>query len=401
MTDEREKARFFLNPNPSIRAVPPRSTDHAPLAFHQRLPGYSPTPLVGAPELARMLGIRQLMVKNESNRLGLPAFKILGASWAVYRAMEERIGHFLEPWCKWGELAERLVALRPLTLVTATDGNHGRAVAHMAALLGFEAQIYLPIGTAKARVDGIASEGARVEIVHGTYDDAVERAAQDAGARCVVISDTSWPGYEDIPRWVIEGYSTILVEIDHELARRGEKNPDLIAVQFGVGALATAVVRHYRQPLHDDSLKILSVEPLHAACMLASMEAGEIVTVPGPHDSIMAGLNCGRPSDIAWPIASRGINAFVAIPDERAREAMRALAGVGIVAGETGAAGLAGLIELMTGPQNAQHRQSLKIDSNTRALILVTESATDPEGYKRAVSRDLEQFDVVKQQSGP
>jgi diaminopropionate ammonia-lyase len=401
MTDEREKARFFLNPNPSTRAVAPRSTDHAPLAFHQRLPGYCPTPLIDASELARMLGIGQLMVKNESNRLGLPAFKILGASWAVYRALEERIGHSLEPWETVVELAERLVALRPLTLVTATDGNHGRAVAHMAALLGFEAQIYLPIGTAKARVDGIASEGARVEIVNGTYDDAVERAAQDASARCLVISDTSWPGYEDIPRWVIEGYSTILVEIDHELARRGEKKPELIAVQFGVGALATAVVKHSRGPSHNDFLKIVSVEPLHAACMLASMEAGEIVTVPGPHDSIMAGLNCGRPSDIAWPIASRGINAFIAIPDERAREAMRALAGIGIVAGETGGAGLAGLIELLTGLQNAQYRQNLKIDRNTRALILVTEGATDPEGYKRAVRRNPEQFDVVKRKSEP
>jgi diaminopropionate ammonia-lyase len=401
MTDEREKARFFLNPNPSTRAVAPRSTDHAPLAFHQRLPGYCPTPLIDTSELARMLGIGQLMVKNESNRLGLPAFKILGASWAVYRALEERIGHSLEPWETVVELAERLVALRPLTLVTATDGNHGRAVAHMAALLGFEAQIYLPIGTAKARVDGIASEGARVEIVNGTYDDAVERAAQDASAGCVVISDTSWPGYEDIPRWVIEGYSTILVEIDHELARRGEKKPELIAVQFGVGALATAVVKHSRGPSHNDFLKIVSVEPLHAACMLASMEAGEIVTVPGPHDSIMAGLNCGRPSDIAWPIASRGINAFIAIPDERAREAMRALAGIGIVAGETGAAGLAGLIELLTGLQNAQYRQNLKIDRNTRALILVTEGATDPEGYKRAVRRNPEQFDVVKRKSEP
>ena len=201
---------------------------------------------------------------------------------------------------------------------------------------GFDAQIYVPAGTAQARIDGIASEGAQVEIVAGTYDDAVARAAQDAGERCLVISDTSWPGYEEIPRWVMEGYSTIMGEIDDELARRGEKQPDLLAVQFGVGALAAAVVRHYRERAPNDRPKILSVEPLHAACMLASMEAGEVVTVPGPHDSIMAGLNCGRPSLIAWPIVSRGIDAFIAIPDERAREAMRALAAAGIVAGETG-----------------------------------------------------------------
>jgi diaminopropionate ammonia-lyase len=385
MPDAEEKARFFVNPNPCALDVALLSPDRAPLAFHQRLPGYSPTPLIDAPALARLLGIGQLLVKDESSRLGLPAFKILGASWAIYRALEERIGHSIEPWCSMGELAERLAALRPLTLTTATDGNHGRAVAHVAALLGFEAQIYVPAGAAQARIDGIAGEGARVEIVAGTYDDAVERAAQNAGPRCLIISDTAWPGYEDIPRWVIEGYSTILLEIDHELARLGEKNPDLIAVQFGVGALASAVVRHYRRSAPNEWPRILSVEPLHAACMLASMEAGELVTVPGPHDSIMAGLNCGRPSDIVWPIVSRGIDAFIAIPDERARQAMRALAGIGIVAGETGAAGLAGLIELLTGVQNVQHRETLKIDRNTRALILVTEGATDPEAYQRVV----------------
>jgi diaminopropionate ammonia-lyase len=398
MTDAGEEARFFLNPNPCTLDVARLSPESAPLTFHRRLPGYSPTPLIDAPDLARILGIGQLLVKNESSRLGLPAFKILGASWAIYRALEERLGHSLEPWHTTDELAERLTSLRPLTLTTATDGNHGRAVAHVAALLGFEAQIYVPAGTAKARIDGIASEGARVEIVAGTYDDAVERAAQDAGPRCLVISDTSWPGYQDVPRWVIEGYSTILIEIDDQLARRGEKNPDLVAVQFGVGALASAVVRHYRRPSPNEWPRILSIEPLHAACMLASMEAGEIVAVPGPHDSIMAGLNCGRPSSIVWPIASRGIDAFIAIPDERAREAMRALARIGIVAGETGAAGLAGLIELLTGSQNARYRKALEIDGNTRALILVTEGATDPEGYKRCLGGD---FDVVNRKSGP
>ena len=130
------------------------------------------------------------------------------------------------------------------------------------------------------------------------------QAARDAGARCLIISDTSWPGYEEIPRWVMEGYSTIMTEIEDELVRRGEKEPDLVAVQFGIGALANAVVRHYRRNEHEAGPKILSVEPLRAACMLASMEAGEIVAIPGPHDSIMAGLNCGSPSIVAWPIVS-------------------------------------------------------------------------------------------------
>ena len=376
--------RFFLN-DPGRRsevAPPPR----APLAFHLRLPGYQPTPLIKAPALARLLGIGQVLVKNESSRLGLPAFKILGASWAIYRALEKRVGQSLAQWQTIDELAELLAPVRPLTLATATDGNHGRAVAHMAALLGFAAKIYVPAGAAQARIDGITSEGARVEVIEGTYDDAVARAAQDANERCLVISDTSWPGYEEIPRWVVEGYSTIMHEIDDELARRGEKDPDLMAVQFGVGALAAAVVRHYRQAGRTAGAKILSVEPLAAACMLAAIGAGEIVTVPGPHDSIMAGLNCGRVSILAWPIVSQGIDAFIAVPDERARDAMRALAGMGIVAGETGAAGLAGLIELLTGVENAQRREALSIDESSRALILVTEGATDPVAYRAIVA---------------
>jgi diaminopropionate ammonia-lyase len=349
--------------------------------FHQRLPGYSPTPLVDAPEIASSLGIGQLLIKDESSRLGLPAFKILGASWAIYRALERRLGRSVEPWRSFSDLVEKLAPLRPLTLTTATDGNHGRAVAHVAALYGFDARIYMPAGSAQARIDGIASEGARVEIVNGTYDDAVARAAEDAGADYLVISDTSWPGYEEIPHWVMEGYSTIFSEIDDSLEFQKETAPDLIAVQFGVGALAAALVRH-----GSPDAKILSVEPNSAACGLAAAAAGKIVTVPGPHDSIMAGLNCGRASLIAWPIVSRGIDAFIAIPDERAREAMRRLARIGIVAGETGAAGLAGLIELLTGEDSIARRELLGIDRRTRSLILITEGATDPVAYERIVN---------------
>jgi diaminopropionate ammonia-lyase len=381
-----EPTGFFLNSNASNIDSEARSPVSRPREFHRRLPGYAPTPLIGAAEIARTLGIGQLLVKDESQRLGLPAFKILGASWAVYRALETRLGRSLDPWRTIDELNEKLAPLRPLTLTTATDGNHGRAVAHVATLFGLDARIYVPAGTAAARIDGIASEGARVEVVDGTYDDAVARAAEDANESCLVVSDTSWPGYDEIPRWVTEGYSTIMSEIDDELAKRGEANPDLIAIQFGVGALAAALVRHYRQGKFKEQLKLLSVEPLRAACGLASMEAGEIVTVPGPHDSIMAGLNCGRPSIVAWPIVSRGIDAFIAIPDEQAREAMRALARIGIVAGETGAAGLAGLFELLNGPENARYREPLTIGENTQALVIVTEGATDPESYRRIVA---------------
>ena len=376
---------LFLHPNARVANPALTPPDRAPLAFHQGFDCYAPTPLVDAPELARLLRVKQVYLKVEAHRLGLPAFKILGASWAVSRAIRARLGLELEEWRTLEELAALLAPFRPMTLAAATDGNHGRAVAHMAALLGFAARIYVPAGTAQARIDGIASEGARVEVIEGTYDDAVARSAQDASENCLVISDTSWPGYEEVPRWVMEGYSTIFWEIDDELAARGEKGPSLVAVQFGVGALAAAVVNHYRHPTREMQPTILSVEPLHAACMLASMEAGEIVTVPGPHDSIMAGLNCGRPSIVAWPFVSRSIDAFIAVSDDRARAAMRALARIGVVAGETGAAGLAGLLEVLCGSENLNRRASLSVTEETRVLLIITEGATDPEAYAEIV----------------
>lgn len=375
-----QAARIVLNPN--VSSASPASAGRAPQAFHRKLPGYAESPLVSAPEIARALGVGSVLLKDESSRLGLPAFKILGASWAVYRALEERIGGFA-PWESIDNLRSQLNPLRPLTLSAATDGNHGRAVARMAKLLGFDATVYVPAGTTQARIDGIASEGAPVTIVNGTYDEAVARSAEDAGERCLVISDTSWSGYEDVPRWVIDGYSTILWEIDDQLRERGEAAPDLVAVQIGVGALATAVVTHFRQP--GQQPKIVGVEPLRAACMLSSIEAGQIVSVPGPHDSIMAGLNCGEPSMLAWPIVSTGVDLFVAVDDERAREAMRLLATSGVVSGETGAAGLAGLLELLDGPTQSDIRRSLNITDQTSILLFITEGATDPEAYARIV----------------
>jgi diaminopropionate ammonia-lyase len=361
------------------------SPGRTPLEFHRRLAGYHPSRLLDAPELAATLGVGKVFVKDESSRMGLPAFKILGASWAVYRALEARLGGF-GAWQTVADLAEQLEPLRPLTLVAATDGNHGRAVAHLARLLDCAARIYVPDDMVQARRDAIASEGADVVVVHGTYDEAVARSAADADDHTLVISDTSWPGYEDVPRWVIDGYSTILWEVDDELAAREYAAPDLVAVQIGVGALAAAVVTHYRQPEHPHPA-ILGVEPSHAACMLASLEAGELVTIAGPHDSIMSGLNCGAPSLLAWPIVSAGLDALVAVDDERAREGMRALARQGVVAGETGAAGLAGLLDQLTGPNSAAARAHLRIDVASSVLLFVTEGATDPTAWEHIVGR--------------
>lgn len=373
----------------------------APHTFHQRLPGYAPTPLANSPQLAARLGVGKLWIKDESSRLGLPAFKILGASWAVAYAIEEWLRQkniTFQPWRTIEELAAQLAPLRPLMLAAATDGNHGRAVARMAKQLGLDAHIFVPLGTAQARIDALESEGAHVTVVDGTYDDAVAESAQLAGPNCLVISDTAWPGYDSIPRQVIAGYSTIFWEIDDELAQRNEHQPDIVVVQMGVGALAAAVVAHYRRLTTDNKhVTVIGVEPTRAACIMESMRAGELVMVPGPHDSIMAGLNCGTPSPVAWPLVSTGVDLYVAIDDEFAREGMRALADTGIIAGETGAAGVGGLLALLTGPDHAATRERLKIGPNSSVLVIVTEGATDPVAYEQIVGQRADRLDTSMQ----
>jgi diaminopropionate ammonia-lyase len=371
--------------NPNAGEVPDDTTPgRAPLRFHRRLPGYEETPLVDATDLADSLGVGKVFVKDESSRLGLPAFKILGASWAVYRALEERVGNDgFRDWETIDDLKAKLEPLRPLTLVAATDGNHGRAVARVARLLGLGAKIFVPRDMAPARREAIAGEGAEVVVVDGTYDDAVEISAEAEG---FLISDTSWPGYERIPSWVIEGYSTMLWEIEDEIERRDEQGPDLVVVQVGVGAFAAAVARHFRSQDAPRHPKLVAVEPTRADCLFRSVSSGHLVTVPGPHDSIMAGLNCGRPSLVAWPTLRRSIDLLVCVDDEPVREAMRLGADSGIVSGETGASGLGGLLALLRAEEGEEARLGLGVSGETRVLVFNTEGATDPDAYRRVTA---------------
>ncbi len=355
---------------------PPAAAGPSPRSFHRRLPGYEPTPLVDAPALAVSLGIGRLWVKDEAWRLGLPAFKMLGASWASYRLLVGALGH--EPaWDTLDDLAAALEPITPLTLVAATDGNHGRAVARTARLLGLGAEILVPAGTAPARIDAIASEGASVTVVDGTYDDAIAASAALASPDHLVVSDTSWPGYAEVPAWVIDGYSTIFDEVDEQLAAAGSAPLDAVVVQMGVGALTAAVMHHYRDADGQGPLTVV-VEPDTAACGLRSAEACELVDVPGPHRSIMAGLNCGRPSELAWPAVVAGADVFVAVDDDAAEGAMRALAAIGITAGETGGAGLAGLRALLG-------ERPTSLGPEATVLVINTEGPTDPEAYERIV----------------
>ncbi len=373
--------RAVANPLAASLAV-----ESAPVAevldFHRRLPGYEPTPLLSVPAMAARLGVRSLLFKCESERFGLPAFKMLGASWAVYRSLCERLGGDLESWEDVEELSAAVKGLLPFRLAAATDGNHGRAVARMAGLLGFSARIFVPAGTSAGRIAGIEKEGAEVVVVAGGYDLAVESSAGEEGPHCAVISDTSWPGYTAVPRWVIEGYSTLFAEIDQALASRRRQWPDVLVVPIGVGALAAAAVVHLASGIgRKRPTAILGVEPFGSACVTESALRGGIVTLEGEQHSIMAGLNCGTPSLVAWPLVSTGVAGFITIGDEWARRAVRELAAAGIEAGETGAAGLAGLDAMRLQP--ASSALELLLGEDSEVLVLVTEGASDREAWRQ------------------
>jgi diaminopropionate ammonia-lyase len=377
---------------PAVALLQPRPAESLdlpaaarPRAFHASMPGYAPTELRSAPATAAALGVGEVLVKDESTRLELPSFKVLGASWAIYRALLGRLEATREKIPTFTALREAVAPLRPLSLAAATDGNHGRAVAHIAALLDLEASIYVPANTASARIDAIASEGASVTIVEGGYDDAVRRSAQDAGESCLVISDTSWRGYEEIPAWVIEGYATVFDELEKQLADSALWRPNVVVVPIGVGALAAAVVRHFWSAPAPRPL-LIGAEPTTAACVLESVAAGQIITLGHAQESVMAGLNCGTPSRIAWPLVSRGIDMYVALPDQPIAEATRLLAADGIAAGESGAAGLAALLTLAHERGLADFRGFLPSAKDAHILLLCTEGPTDPEGYSRLIA---------------
>jgi diaminopropionate ammonia-lyase len=286
-------------------------------------------------------------------------------------------------WATIDELRQQVQAHAPVRFAAATDGNHGRAVARMAKLLGCEATIIVPDSMVKARRDAIRKEGAKVEVVKGTYDEAVARSAELASRDCLVISDTAWDGYDRVPRWVIEGYSTMFREIEEQT----RLVPSHFFVPIGVGALAAAAIVAARHRMPPGS--VIGVEPDQADCVLKSLKAGVPVAVPGPHESIMAGLNCDTPSPIAWPVMAAGLSAAIAITDDAAKEAMRVLARAGIVAGETGAASLAGLMALTEAPNGTDLRSRLHLDKRARVLILATEGATDPEAWEKITRRSL------------
>jgi diaminopropionate ammonia-lyase len=305
------------------------------------------TPLVDVPQLADELDVGRVVVKDESSRLELPAFKILGASWACHRVLQRRPG---------------------AGLVTATDGNHGRAVARMAAHFGVPATVFVPDVVRPETADRIAAEGAEVVRLEVGYDDAVRAAARFAAESPgrALVQDTAWDGYTEVPGWIVEGYQTMLQEVDDQLGAA----PDLVAVPVGVGSLAEAVVRHYRRPAAPHP-SVLSVEPDTAACVLASLLAGEPVSVTTAA-TVMAGLNCGTVSATAWPVLRDGCDAATAVGDHQALRAAADLDRLGVSSGPSGAATLAGVRAALTDPDR---RAALDLPDAAVVVLLSTEGS--------------------------
>ncbi|MEU6592192.1 pyridoxal-phosphate dependent enzyme, partial [Streptomyces sp. NPDC046881] len=328
--------------------------------FHASLPGYAPTPLTELPSLAVGLGVGRVFVKDESARLGLPAFKVLGASWAVHLVLAAR-------------------TRGPVTLVCATDGNHGRAVARLARLHGRRAHVFVPQDIHPATAAAIAGEGAEVTRVPGPYEEAVRRADEAARAPdAVLVQDTAWEGYETVPGWIVQGYATLCAETDEQLSAAGAAAPGLVAVPVGVGSLAQAVVTHYRSRTTTPATALLSVEPESAACLLASLVRDAPVDV-GTGRTVMAGLNCGTLSSTAWPVLRAGLDAAVTVTDTDSARASRDLAALGVSSGPCGAAALAGVRTLLAGA-GAGGRRARRGRGPGSGVVLRDTEGTDREG---------------------
>jgi len=377
----RPSARLWRVPVPQIA-----ETQAGAPAFHAELPGYRPTELTELPALAKELGVGRVFVKDESTRMGLGAFKVLGASWAVARLLTDQGGSGRTDQREAGQVSlgelRRAAAARPVELVTATDGNHGRAVAWMARLLGLEARVFVPRVVSERARAAIAAEGATVIVSGDSYDEAVEQAAAyvgqpgvgagrpGTGAGRLLVQDTAWAGYESVPRWIVEGYGTLLAEVDRQFAERALAGPDLVSVPVGVGSLAQAVVTHYRRGRVAPA--VLAVEPETAAGVLASLHAEARRSVPTA-GTVMAGLNCGTPSSLAWPVLAGGLDAAIAVADQQATEAGADLGRLGVRSGPSGAASLAGVRAALTGPGAGARRAGLGVTTSSVVLLLSTE----------------------------
>ena len=369
-------------------------------AFHKSFPQYDRTPLTALEHMAEFLGLGRLYVKDESYRFGLNAFKVLGGSYAMARFIAKETGRDVS------ELPYSVLTSEELkkefgqaTFFTATDGNHGRGVAWAANRLGQRAVVHMPKGTTRARLENIAREGAQVDIQELNYDDCVRLAAREAAEtpRGVIVQDTAWEGYEEIPSWIMEGYGTMAMEAGEQLKEAGDERPTHVFVQAGVGSLAGAVVGYFANLYADNPPIFVVVEAQTADCLYQGAKAGDgaIRTVGGDMETIMAGLACGEPNTISWDILKNHVKVFISLPDWAAAQGMRMLAApikgdAPITSGESGAAPFGALAAIMTMEEYADLKAAIGLNETSRVLVFSTEGDTDPERYKNIVWKGLE-----------
>ena len=394
-----EPMKWVMNrmPKSDDRALPVMAPDEVEKArrFHRSFPQYSVTPLAELKHMAALLGLGGLYVKDESYRFGLNAFKVLGGSFAMARYIAGEMGRDVSEMTYeylTGEDFRR--EFGQATFFTATDGNHGRGVAWAANRLGQKAVVHMPKGSAKSRFDNIAKEGAQVTIEEVNYDDCVRMAAAEAAQteHGVVVQDTAWEGYEEIPSWIMQGYGTMAEEAAEQLKEQGADRPTHVFVQAGVGSLAAAVVGYFANLYPDNPPVFVVMEAEAAACLYKGAAAGdgEPRTVGGDLQTIMAGLACGEPNTIGWDILRNHVTAFLACPDWVSAKGMRMLGAPikgdpQVTSGESGAVGMGVVSAIMTDDTYSGLREALGLSEASRVLLFSTEGDTDPDKYRSIV----------------
>ena len=361
--------------------------------FHRSFPQYSITPLASLDGMAKHLGLGSLFVKDESYRFGLNAFKVLGGSFAMARYIAQQMGRDV------GEMTYDYLTSEAFrqefgqaTFFTATDGNHGRGVAWAANKLGQKAVVHMPKGSAKSRFDNIAKEGAKVTIEEVNYDDCVRMAAAEAAEtkHGVVVQDTAWAGYEEIPAWIMQGYGTMANEAAEQLRQLEVNRPTHVFVQAGVGSLAGAVVGYFTNLYPNNPPKFVVMEAKAADCLYRGAVAGDgdPRIVDGDLTTIMAGLACGEPNILSWDILRNHVSAFVSCPDWVSARGMRMLGmpvkgDPSVVSGESGAVGMGLISAIMEDDTYRDLLEHLELDRFSQVLMFSTEGDTDPEKYRR------------------
>ena len=363
--------------------------------FHESFPQYSQTPLARLQHMADYLGIKELYVKDESYRFGLNAFKVLGGSFAMARYIAKQTGRDVSALPYNVLTSEELrKEFGQATFFTATDGNHGRGVAWAANKLGQKSVVLMPKGSTRTRLENIRKENAQATIEEVNYDECVRmaNALAEKTPNGVMVQDTAWDGYEEIPSWIMQGYGTMAMEADEQLHEYGCERPTHVFIQAGVGSLAGAVQGYFANRYPENPPKVIVMEASVADCLYKGAVAkdGSVRFVDGDMQTIMAGLACGEPNTISWDILKNHVTAFLSCPDWVSAKGMRMLAAPfkgdpQVVSGESGAVGMGVIASVMQMDEYKELREFLALDENSRVLMFSTEGDTDPDRYKEIV----------------